>query len=60
MATLDLYRRNRATFGRALTEWEAADGLLQRNFALLDAVFRNVEAGSIQRVMRDLALAVRR
>lgn len=42
-ATLRLYLRNRALHGRALQEHEALDATLQKNFELIDLVFRQHE-----------------
>lgn len=38
--TVELYMRHRAMGGGFLTAAEAGDSLLQRNFALIDSVFR--------------------
>lgn len=63
-ATLELYRRNKATFGRALNEHEVNDEWLQKNFAILDDVFASHERAnqqrSQQRVMRNLIASIRR
>lgn len=60
LATLALYRRSRATGGRALTDAEAADELLLSNFALLDAVFTSWAHSVQQRAIYDAITLVRR
>jgi hypothetical protein len=42
---LDLYFRVRATFGRCLSDREAADPLTARNLAIIDAIVRQWELG---------------
>ena len=60
LATLALYRRTRATYGRALNDAEARDELLQANFALLDAIFTAWERAASQRAIYDAMTTARR
>lgn len=63
-ATLELYRRNKATFGRTLNEHEADDEWLQKNFAILDEVFQANENANQhraqQRAIHNLIKTMRR
>ncbi len=43
LRTIGLYVRSRATGGRALSDAEAADAVVQRNLAIVDATIRAVE-----------------
>lgn len=43
MKTLQLYLQNRALFGRALSDAEASDRVLQFNFAVIDGIMRRWE-----------------
>lgn len=55
--TLRLYLRNRALWGRALTEEEAADAIIQRNFGLLDLLLRKYERSQAALEIASAALA---
>lgn len=44
MATVVLFLRNRALFGRHLTQDEAMDPLLAKNFTICESVFKRFEA----------------
>lgn len=41
--TLTLWQETRATFGRGLSEAEANDAILRRNFSMLDGLVRDIE-----------------
>ena len=53
--TLDFYRQTKATFGRGLSEEEARDGIVRRNFAALDELF---DGTNRERLSEALAVGV--
>lgn len=53
--TLDLYRQNKATFGRALNEAAVKDALLCSNFAILDQIFSRTDLEQLSEAIRPIA-----
>ncbi len=51
--TLELYYQVRATAGRLLSDREAADPLLARNLAIVDAIVRKWELAQMARAVRS-------
>lgn len=59
--TLEFYEQTKATFGRGLTEEEARDEIVQRNFAALDRLFASADQeGMSEAVLRGVTAALRR
>jgi hypothetical protein len=59
--TLEFYRQTKATFGRGLSDEEARDEVVRRNFVTLDDLYAAVEQeGTREAVSRGVAAAFSR
>jgi len=61
METLAFYRETKATFGRGLSEEEARDAVVRRNFLILDQMFAGAEQGDLgETVANAVAMVISR